>query len=90
MSSSSKTNIIANQLNAIADEQLTVSNAAAGKVLTPTKYFDGTNNVIAKRAIITIENAQLRYRTTGSAPTTIRLVSVTRDWGHMIFFWEES
>ena len=24
-----------------------------------------------------------------SPPTTTRLVSVTRDWGHMIFFWEE-
>jgi len=24
-----------------------------------------------------------------SPPTTIRLVSVTIDWGHMIFFWEE-
>jgi hypothetical protein len=34
-------------------------------------------------------NDVANLRSAAEPPTTIRLVSVTRDWGHMLFFWEE-
>jgi len=47
-----------------AFEQVTVDNTAGGKGLTAATYD------ASKRAVITVETAQIRYRADGGAPTT--------------------
>lgn len=61
-----KTNIIAGLFKAFAHEKITVSNSAVS-LTTATYTTDGEK---AKRAIITVESAQLRYRYDGTAPTS--------------------
>lgn len=62
MTEPNKQNMIAGLFTAYAFETITVSNAV--KTLTASKYGDSV-----KRAVITIQNAQLRYNYNGSTPT---------------------
>lgn len=66
MPKANKTNIIAGLFTAFAFEELTVSNSV--KTLTSTKYLD-TDGENATRAIITIQDAQIRYMYNGDTPT---------------------
>lgn len=51
-----------------ADEAITVSSAA--KSLTAATYKPGGQVPPTRRAVITVEDAQIRFRTDGSAPTS--------------------
>lgn len=62
-----KTNIIANLLNIFAFETITVAGTAVE--LTESTYTD-SNGKVAKKALITVESAQLRWRADGTAPTS--------------------
>ncbi len=57
-------NMIASQMAGFADEKITVSTTV--KKLTPSKFQDSDG--MAKRAVITISGAQLRYRYSGTNP----------------------
>ena len=63
-----KINIMAGYLNAFAYEALDVADTAV--VLTVAKYKDSEGQY-AKRAVITIEDAQIRYCYDGTTPTTL-------------------
>jgi hypothetical protein len=62
-----KINIVAGYLNAFAYEALDIADTA--KTLTEAKYKDSEGQY-AKRAVITIEDAQVRYCYEGSTPTS--------------------
>lgn len=64
---SDKINVIANLLNIFAFETVTVG--ATAKALTEGTYVD-SNNAYAKKALMTIESAQLRWRADGTNPTS--------------------
>ncbi len=61
-----KLNIIASNFKPVGYESLTISTAAVQ--LTVANYTD-SNGELAKQAIITIEDAQLRWRVDGTDPT---------------------
>ena len=67
MAQSSLDRIIASLFNTFAYESLTISDSARG--LTSTEYTDSNTNEAAIRAVISIEGAQIRYRTDGVDPT---------------------
>lgn len=62
-----KVNFIAGLYHPYDDEAITIDGNV--KTLTESKY-KSTSNGNAKRAIITVETAQIRYRVTGSEPST--------------------
>lgn len=66
MAKSNKVNITAGLFETFNFEQITVSTTVVS--LTTTKYL--TDGEYAKRAIITVEDAQIRYRTDGGNPSS--------------------
>lgn len=62
-----KTNIIAGLFKAFAFETITVDNTV--KSLTAATYKVDSGGEKAKRALITCEDAQIRYLYTGGTPT---------------------
>jgi len=68
MPKTNKQNIIAGLFEAFEYESLTIGTSAIS--LTPTKYRSSSDNEKAKRAVITCENAPIRYRYDGGAPTS--------------------
>jgi len=64
--SANKTNIIAGLFTAIGYESITVSNTV--KMFNETNYKSGSD--YAKRALITVEDAQIRWRYDGTNPTS--------------------
>ena len=62
-----KTNIIAGYLNAFGYEALDITDTA--KSLSESEYKDSEGQY-AKRAVITIEDAQIRYCYEGTTPTS--------------------
>jgi hypothetical protein len=63
-----KTNIAAGLFKAFAFEQITVSNSAI--TLTASIYRVDSSGEKAKRALITCEDAQIRYTYDGTTPTS--------------------
>jgi len=62
-----KINMIAGLFKAFAFEQITISTAV--KTLTSATYRFDSSGEKAKRALITCENAQIRYTYDGTTPT---------------------
>ena len=67
MGKSNKVNIAAGLFEAFNYEQISVTNSV--KTLTDTKYL-GSDGEYAKRVIITVEDAPVRYNYDGSTPTS--------------------
>ena len=67
MTFSNKTNIIADVLTPFAFESITVNNTA--KRLSAGTYTDNNGN-FAQKALITVEDAQIRFRYDGESPTS--------------------
>ena len=61
-----KINMIAGQYTAMGYESITVSTAAIG--FTFGTFFTSTKH--ARRALVTVEDAQIRYRYDGTDPTS--------------------
>ena len=68
MSVTDKVNVIAGLYVAFAFETITFADTAKG--LTEASYKNADDN-FAKRALMTVESAQLRYRYDGVAPTAL-------------------
>jgi len=68
MAKANKVNITAGLFTAFAYEQLSVTDSV--KTLTESIYLDPTDSEYAKRAIITVEDASIRYNYDGSTPTS--------------------
>lgn len=62
-----KSNLIAHYLNAFSYESLSITDTA--KSLSESKYKDSEGQY-AKRAVITVEDAQIRYCYEGTTPTS--------------------
>ena len=58
---------VASRLQAYTKERLTIDATAGGIALTPSKYLTAPP---ARCADFTVENAQIRYETDGTAPTS--------------------
>lgn len=67
MSGTQRINLLSGLFTPFADEAITITSAA--KKLTVATFTRATN-IFAKRAIITVATARIRYRTTGSNPTS--------------------
>lgn len=64
----SKINMIADHYTVVGYESITIT--ATVQSLTEAAFTDGVTGELADRAIITVEDAQIRYRIDGTDPTS--------------------